>query len=136
MPRLPKKKLDAIKKVRLEGYTQKETAERVGVDIKTVKAHDPLRSERKEVSLEGRLERLETICKSLAAKHQWLTSEFDMALVALSRLLDEDGRRLGDYLDEPEKSICPKCCGDMVEDEAHYRCLECGFSAPWLEDAL
>lgn len=136
MGRLTKKKLDAIQKSRVQGYTQKETAERVGVDIKTVKKYDPLRRERQEVSLERRVERLETICNSLAAELSWLTKEFDLFHGAMDRILDEQGTHLEDYLDDVEESFCPKCGGDMMYDKSHFRCHQCGFSAPSLEDAL
>ena len=136
MGRLTKKKLDAIQKSRVEGYTQKETAERVGVDIKTVKKYDPLRRERQEVSMERRVERLETICNSLAAELSWHTKEFDLFHVAMHRILDKQGIRMDDYLSDVEDSLCPKCLGRMIGDKWHFLCHECGFSAPNLEDSL
>ena len=49
MGRLGKAKVDEIGKLREEGYTQKETAEKVGVHLITVRKYDPLR-EQKPVS--------------------------------------------------------------------------------------
>jgi transcriptional regulator with XRE-family HTH domain len=136
MGRLTKKKLDAIKKSRVDGYTQKETAQRVGVDIKTVKKYDPLRRERQEVSQERRIERLETICNSLAAELSSQTEEFEELRGAMWRILHEQAIDLEDYVHDVEESRCPKCRGDMMHDKSHFHCHQCGFSAPYLEDSL
>jgi len=136
MGRLTKKKLDAIKKSRVDGYTQKETAERVGVDIKTVKKYDPLRRERQEASQERRVERLETICNSLAAELSSETEEFEVFRAAVCRILRKQGIELEDYVHDVEESRCPKCRGDMMHDKSHFRCHQCGFSAPYIEDSL
>jgi predicted transcriptional regulator len=47
MGRLTKKKIDKIAKLRQEGFTQKETAEEVGVHLRTVRKYDPLKEKRK-----------------------------------------------------------------------------------------
>jgi len=129
MPILCKTKLDAIMKARKEGYTQKETAQRVGVDIKTVKRHDPLRTEKTKVTSEARIERLERISETLAAEISWLDAEVHLTLGALRKILAKDGRNLDKYYNEPEDSWCPNCCGEMIRDGSYFRCDECGFSA-------
>lgn len=43
MGRLLKQKIDQIRKLREEGYTQKETAEKVGVHLRTARKYDPIR---------------------------------------------------------------------------------------------
>jgi len=43
MGRLSKGKIDEIGKLRQEGYTQKETAEKVKVHLRTVRKYDPLK---------------------------------------------------------------------------------------------
>jgi hypothetical protein len=42
MGRLSRAKIDRIEKLRKKGYLQKEVAQMVGVNIKTVRAYDPL----------------------------------------------------------------------------------------------
>lgn len=67
MGRLTKAKIDKITKLRDEGYTQKEVAEKVDVDIKTVRKYDPQRqtvklaSEEEEISLVQLLKRIERL---------------------------------------------------------------------------
>jgi len=136
MGRLTKKKMDAIKKSRVDGYTQKETAERVGIDIKTVKKYDPLRRERQEARQERRVERLETICNSLAAELSSETEEFEVFRAAVCRILREQGIEMEDYVHDVFESHCPKCRGDMMHKASHFSCNQCGFSAPYIEDSL
>ena len=67
MGRLTKAKIDKITNLRDEGYTQKEVAEKVDVDIKTVRKYDPqgqtvkLASEEEEISLVQLLKRIERL---------------------------------------------------------------------------
>jgi len=67
MGRLTKAKIDKITNLRDEGYTQKEVAQKVDVDIKTVRKYDPQRqtvklaSEEEEISLVQLLERIERL---------------------------------------------------------------------------
>ena len=46
MGRLTKAKVDEIAKLRKQGYTQKETAEKANVHIRTVRKYDPLREKK------------------------------------------------------------------------------------------
>ena len=41
MGRLSKVKIDRIQKLRKKGYLQKEVAEMLGVNVKTVRTYDP-----------------------------------------------------------------------------------------------
>lgn len=47
MGRIRKAKIDMIIKLRKEGYTQAEVAEKVGVHLKTVQRYDPMRQDNK-----------------------------------------------------------------------------------------
>jgi predicted transcriptional regulator len=46
MGRLTKAKIDEITKLREQNYTQKEIAEKVGVNLRTVRKYDPLREQK------------------------------------------------------------------------------------------
>ena len=46
MGRLTKTKVDEIAKLRGKGYTQKETAEKLKVHLRTVRKYDPLREQK------------------------------------------------------------------------------------------
>ncbi len=48
MGRLAKAKIDEIEKLRKEGYTQKEVAEKVRVHPRTIRKYDPLHQQRSE----------------------------------------------------------------------------------------
>ena len=52
MGRLRKTKVDMIVKLRRQQYTQVETAEQVGVHLKTVQKYDPLRRPKRTVTNE------------------------------------------------------------------------------------
>jgi len=64
MGRLTKAKIDQIRKLRQEGYTQKETAERVKVHLRTVRKYDPL----KPKPTREQVKELEEAISELAAK--------------------------------------------------------------------
>ncbi len=60
MGRLRKAKIDEIIRLRNDGYTQQETAEKVGVNLKTVRKYDPLKQPKHvAISLEERVRCLE-----------------------------------------------------------------------------
>ena len=46
MGRLTKTKVDEIVKLRKQDYTQKETAEKLGIHVRTVRKYDPLREQK------------------------------------------------------------------------------------------
>jgi predicted transcriptional regulator len=73
MGRLTKKKIDEIAKLRSEGYTQSEVAQKTDVCLKTVRKYDPgsvsgsARDWRELQSLPERVKSLEEIVKTLSA---------------------------------------------------------------------
>jgi len=105
MGRLTKKKIDQIAKLRGEGYTQIEVAEKTGVCLKTVRKYDPgsisgsAKEWRELQSLPDRVKRLEEIIKTLSA---------------LARNYEMEKLREGDeYL-----AWCPKCDKVVVMEQA------------------
>jgi hypothetical protein len=115
MGRLRKAKIDMIGKMRQEGYTQAETAEKTGVHLKTVQKYDPLKRSGKAASprktgsvskedLEFRLRTLE----------DWIAAIY-------YTLLDKLGTRVA----------CPECCEYELftdeEDEDLYICKNCHY---------
>lgn len=67
MGRLTKSKIDEIGKLREQGYTQKETAEKAKVHLRTVRKYDPLREKPVRPAPEP-VKGLEKACSELAAK--------------------------------------------------------------------
>ena len=67
MGRLTKSKIDEIRKLREQGYTQKETAEKVKVHLRTVRKYDPLR-EKPVRPARNQFDDVEEACSELAAK--------------------------------------------------------------------
>jgi len=96
MGRLTKTKVDEIEKLRREGYTQKETAEKVKVHLRTVRKYDPLREKPVRPSREQAKELDEAISK-LAAKG--LLHEESNGRLRISSL----GRRVHVKLEELQK---------------------------------
>ena len=68
MGRLLKQKTDQIRKLREEGYTQKETAEKVGVHLRTVRKYDPFREQRPVKPTREQIKEIEEACIRLAAE--------------------------------------------------------------------
>ena len=98
MGRLIKAKIDEIAKLRKEEYTQKETAEKVGVHPRTVRKYDPLRQDRAEKrSVENRLSVLEE-----AIRVCW--DYIDLLYWVIVR------SPIGDSL-ETKTYVCPRCQG-------------------------
>jgi len=67
MGRLTKGKVDEICKLREEGYTQRETAERVKVHLRTVRKYDPLKEKPVRPTRE-RVKELEEVISELATE--------------------------------------------------------------------
>jgi len=67
MGRLTKAKIDEIGKLREQGYTQKETAEKAEVHLRTVRKYDPLR-EKPAMPARQEADELEKAIGKLAAK--------------------------------------------------------------------
>jgi len=65
---LTKAKIDEIARLRGQNYTQKETAEKVGVHLRTVRKYDPLREQKPVRPTAEQLKELEKLCNELAAE--------------------------------------------------------------------
>jgi len=123
MGRLTKKKIDQIARLRSEGYTQIEVAEKAGVCLKTVRKYDPgsiagsAKEWRELQSLPERVKKLEEIVKTLSA-------------LATSYQLEKGD----EYL-----AWCPKCDNVVVMEQAtdkktketYYQCSHCGTPIPY-----
>jgi len=68
MGRLTKAKRDEIARLRGQNYTQKETAEKVGVHLRTVRKYDPLREQGPSRPTVDQLKENEEACSELAAE--------------------------------------------------------------------
>jgi hypothetical protein len=79
MGRLTKAKIDEIGKLREQGYTQKETAEKVKVHLRTVRKYDPLREKPVRPSREQAKELEEAISKLAAKGDELLDQALDEA---------------------------------------------------------
>jgi len=115
MGRLRKAQIDEIAKLRKEEYTQKETAEKVGVHPRTVRKYDPLRQDRAEKrSVENRLSVLEE-----AIRVCW--DYIDLLYWVIVR------SPIGDSL-ETKTYVCPRCQGELIydEDKVTHICKKCG----------
>ena len=111
MGRLPKKKIDAIAKLRKQGDLQKEVAEKLGIHIRTVQKYDPTRVAVKRYPAVNDL--TESIREVLPIILNWLS-------VLSSWLLSE------------KKDICncPMCLTDSFEydwGKDMFICRECGY---------
>ncbi len=116
MGRLTKAKIDAIVKSRKAGYTQRETAEKEKVHIRTVRKYDPLHQARpKKRSIEDRVIVLEELAKTFM-EH--------IGLLYQAAAHSDSGIAL--YEDNFD---CPRCNSSKLsycgEEDAHV-CAECG----------
>jgi len=68
MGRLTKAKIDEVVKLRQQGYTQTETAEKVKVHLRTVRKYDPLREQRPVRATPEQVKETEEACRELVAK--------------------------------------------------------------------
>ena len=113
MGRLRKSVVDKIVRLRNQGYTQQETAEKAGVHLKTVQKHDPLRKSKKVTTVPS-------------AKGEPITD------------LQSDIKTLGDWIESLQETLkykmevdllCPKCSEGTVEDDGTgtFICQKCGY---------
>jgi uncharacterized protein YkuJ len=123
MGRLTKKKIDRIAKLRSQGYTQIEVAEKEGVCLKTVRKYDPgsisgsAKEWRELQSLPGRVKNLEEVVKTLSA-------------LATSYQFEKDGEFV---------AWCPKCDGQVITKrmehkktkKSYYGCARCRTPIPY-----
>ena len=93
MGRLTKRKIDQVIAHRREGYTQKETAEILGLNLKTVRKYDPFRAgvvnilKSDETSLKERVGLLENLVYQLGLQlwHHFMFDESDLPLFRCPR---------------------------------------------------
>jgi ribosomal protein S27AE len=113
MGRVRKSVVDKIVRLRKQGYTQVEAAEKAGVHLKTVQKHDPLRKSKKT-----------TISPSI--KGEPFTD------------LQSDIKTLGDWVESLRWTLkykmdvdllCPKCSEGIVDDDdtGTFICQKCGY---------
>ena len=121
MGRLAKSKVDEIAKLRGEGYTQKEIAERIHVHPRTVRKYDPSHEirQRGQRSTEDRV----------AALEEGVRTSWD--LLELLHCVMLRSRELQHSLEETTYP-CPRCYGEIkyVDQEATYVCSNCGHKFP------
>ena len=111
MGRLTKKKIDQIRKLRKQDYTQKEVAENVGVHVRTVRKYDPYRVDAKHRVRENN--DTESIRSTILVILQWL-DVLNISLLNYGNI----------------SYFCPRCCENDLEfdaDEEIYFCSECGY---------
>jgi len=139
MGRLTKAKIDRIVSLRKEGYTQKETAEQVGVNVRTVRKYDTTSraSTRKSTDLKARVTALEAIARILLEwlTVTWLTTDSEEQRCVKCGAQDMDFRnegftcgKCGHRMILPTE-MCPNCLAiDRVDSEGggKWVCQECG----------
>jgi len=101
MGRLTKAKIDEICKLREEGYTQKETAEKAKVHLRTVRKYDPLKEKPVRPTRE-RVNELEGAISELVAED--LLHEESHGRLRVTSL----GKRVNVKLEELEKKAALK----------------------------
>ncbi|MFC2062668.1 hypothetical protein ACFLS8_01790 [Chloroflexota bacterium] len=111
MGRLLKKKVDKIASLRKQGYTQKETAQIVGVHVRTARMYDPIHAAAKYRSTNNNTK--ESIREVTSVILDWLDI---LVFLLLSSGKDKHG--------------CPRCCTDSLEfdlDQEIFVCRKCGY---------
>lgn len=68
MGRLTKAKIDEIARLRREGYTQAEIAQKVKVHVRTVRRYDPLREQKPAGVTPEQVKEIEESCRRLVAE--------------------------------------------------------------------
>ena len=116
MGRLRKSVVDTIVRLRKQGYTQAETAEKVGVHLKSVQKYDPLRKTKKMLSTAPTTsDTVKKLEKRVSFLGDWVES---------IRVTLKERMQLG--------LICPSCLeGELIGDESgHYVCNKCEYKMP------
>lgn len=113
MGRLRKSVVDKIVRLRNQGYTQAETAEKTGVHLKTVQKHDPLRKSKKVATVpttKGEL--IGNLKSDLNTLGDWVES----LRWTLKNKMSVD-------------LICPRCMEGIVDDDetGTFICQNCGY---------
>ena len=121
MGRLTKTKVDQIARLRKQGYTQKETAEKVNVNLRTVRKYDPLRENRPRegMPLEDRMTAVEDGVRTC----------WDMLHILHRVMLESE--ELNNILEE-RSLTCPRCGEELFFDglELAHICCNCDFQMP------
>lgn len=121
MGRLAKAQTDEITKLRQEGYTQKEIAERLNIHPRTVRKYDPSHVVRRRGirSTEDRLGALE----------EGVRASWDLLDLLNSAMLRFDKLR---HILEETTFPCPRCRGKLkyVDQEGTYVCGSCKHKFP------
>jgi ribosomal protein S27AE len=112
MGRLRKSVVDRIVRLRKQGYTQVEVAEKAGIHLKTVQKHDPLRRSRKteheELTTGVPVKGLESDIKAL---EEWVYSLWWTIRHELRANL-----------------LCPKCLEGVLDDpDGPFVCQKCHY---------
>jgi DNA-binding CsgD family transcriptional regulator len=113
MGRLTKAKIDQIAKLRKEGYTQQETAQKTGVHVRTIRKYDVTRSQKE-------LDNKTTIRNA----QQAILVIMDWLWVFINPLFLEEGLQ------------CPCCLAESMSYDAEaetFLCRQCGHKMilPW-----
>jgi len=121
MGRLTKAARDEIGKLRREGFTQNEVAERLKVHVRTVRKYDPLHKAKPHAqhAVEERLEALE---EALRTSWDWI----DLLYSTMLR-----SPELRDILDNVAY-LCPRCQGKLEYDEGGENTYVCSRCRHWL----
>lgn len=121
MGRLAKAQTDEIAKLRQEGYTQKEIAEKLHVHPRTVRKYDPSHEirQRGQRSTEDRL----------AALEEGVRASWDLLELLHCTMLRLDKLR---HILEGATFPCPRCDGKLkyVDQEGTYVCGNCKHKFP------
>jgi len=124
MGRLTKTKVDEIARLRKQGYTQKETAEKVNAHLRTVRKYDPLH--------ESKPREEKSLAERMTAVEEGLRTCWDLLYLLHTTMLFSD--ELSSNLEQGLFS-CPRC-GEYLSYEDYgdgyyrYHCWQCDFKIP------
>ena len=132
MGRLTKAKIDEIAKLRQQGYTQKETGEKVEVHLRTVRKYDPLREQRPVGPDRERVKEIEEACNKLAAEGLvQKVGDGGFLITSLGKRTCEKWRALRDkaileFMAEADRPVSEREMDEYlneVDDELFYEAL-------------
>ena len=132
MGRLTKARIDQIRKLRQEGYTQKETAGKAEVHLRTVRKYDVLRAQKPARATPEQVKETEEGCRELAAEGLAYESNgrFGITLLgrrAFERFEELKKRAMLEFMAEADRPVSEveidrhlnKICGELL-DQALY----------------
>lgn len=125
MGRLTKTKVDEIVKLRKQDYTQKETAEKLGIHVRTVRKYDPLREQKPGSPTTEYVRECEENCMELIDKgllHKNSEGGLRISFLgkrALKRFRELQGTAILEFLEEngPAKEEEVERFLDDIDDE-------------------